>query len=193
MKLSRIALFAAAAGFLPSQAFAAPLGFRFTIEPVVGYERVEKIFPDRHFVSRFFYGVLVTGGIPLASLEAEYTRGRDDERFPDLGITQVDDLDRLKLGVRSRFDLTNFLWLVGRGGVQATKLKTTRTEGGVTTATSFPITYDPYAGAALQVRLASTVRGEVGVTAVFKDFPRMEHNDYQVHAGFSIQLGSSPR
>ena len=39
------------------------------IEPVVGYERVQKVLPTPHTKDRLMYGLRVLMGVPLLSLE----------------------------------------------------------------------------------------------------------------------------
>lgn len=153
-----------------------------SIEPIIGYERVQKLVPTAHTTSRLLYGARLTAGIPLVAAEAQYTRGNDTEEFPDQSLTIKDMDEKLKLGLRSSIRMTSLFSLQARGGGQA-KRNTHEVNG---LATVNPITYQPYAGLGLQSRLGRNFVLEGGVTTVFNDFPHMSQNEYETTLGFSI-------
>jgi hypothetical protein len=167
-------------------AYSAPL--EFGIEPIIGYERIQKIRPDRHARNRLFYGARVRLGIPLLSLEAELTQADDSEEIPAISTTIKDTDYRLKVGARSAFKLTSLLRLVARAGGQAAQNINETTVSGVTTRTVGSIVYKPYAGVGLISSLWQNFFLSGGITVVFNDFPNMDSNDYQSYLGFIVRL-----
>lgn len=160
----------------------------YSFEPVIGFERVQKLAPTPHASNRLVYGVRGTAGIPLLSAEAELTRGQDSEYYPTLGRDIKDTDDKLKLGLRSGYALTQLLSVHGRAGGQAKRNTHEETSGGVTTKTSNGLEYDPYAGAGMRFALGSNVSFSADVTVVFNDLKRLSQNDYQTTAGFQIRF-----
>lgn len=159
-----------------------------SIEPIIGYERSQKLVPTPHTKDRLIYGARATAGLRLLSLELEYTRGTDSEDFPSDGLASKDTDDRLKMGLVSSFGLGRLFRLHARGGVQASKNIHEETQAGVTTVTSNPIEYNPYAGAGLSAGLGRKLSISGSLTAVFREFPDMSKNEYQATLGFSIKL-----
>jgi hypothetical protein len=162
--------------------------FELGIEPIIGYEMVQKVLPTRHRVSRLTYGGRITAGILLLSAELEYTRSNDEESFTSPTRTIADTDDKLKLGLRSGFGLGHLITLTARGGVQAQQNKHEDTLAGVKTTSYTPVTYNPYAGAELRLRLTHKITASAGVVVVVHDFNDMVQNEYQTTAGFSIYL-----
>jgi hypothetical protein len=173
--------------FLPAPALAASL-LSLQVEPIVGYERVQKLVPTAHTKSRLIYGARLIAGLPLLSAEAELTRGTDDESFPDQGLTTKDTADKLKLGLRSGFGMGMLLRFTARGGVQATRNRHEETTGGVTTSALEPTRYKPYAGAGLRARLAPKITASAEAVVVFNDINDLKQNEYQTTAGFAIRF-----
>src|SRR5690606_4142144 len=89
------------------------------VEPVFGYERVQKHEPHAHFSTRVFYGARVIAGMPYLSLEGELIRGKDTEVFASQDMTRIDTDDRLKLGLRSSYAMGSILSAHARGGLEA--------------------------------------------------------------------------
>jgi hypothetical protein len=159
----------------------------FGIEPIIGYERVQKLLPERHTRDRLFYGARVRLGVPLVSVEIEGTQGNDTEDFSS-GLSIKETSYRLSLGARSALKLTSLLQLVGRAGGQARQIITEETLNGVTTKTVGQIFYRPYAGVGLISSLGGSFFLSGGITVVFNDFPNMSQNDYQTYLGFIVRL-----
>jgi hypothetical protein len=174
--------------FLLAPAAQAASLFKLGVEPIIGYERVQKLLPEPHTRQRLVYGARLTAGLLLFSAEAEYTRSGDSKEFPELGITSKETDDRLKMGLRSSIGMGALLSLILRGGVQASRSTTEDTAGGVTTKTMTPIQYDPYLGLGLSASLGGKFVLTGNVTAIFNDFPDMAKNDYQTTLGFAIRL-----
>ncbi|MEK6580297.1 MAG: hypothetical protein AABZ55_13815 [Bdellovibrionota bacterium] len=178
----------AAAGMVSAVQVAQAAEIKFAVEPVVGYERVQKLKPSLHFSNRLIYGVRARAGLPLASAEAEYTRGEDTESYPILSLTTKDTDDKLKLGIRSSFRLSGLFHLWGRGGVQGKRNRHEDTQSGVTTVTVGNFVYRPYAGIGLSAGLGHNLELDGGVTVIFNDFPRMQTNEYETTLGFSVRF-----
>lgn len=156
------------------------------VEPIIGFEHVQQLLPSPHSVNRLVYGARVTAGVPLVAAEAEYTHGTLLEEFPNMSQTSISD--RLKVGLRSGIGLGTLIRFSIRGGVQASQTQTSQTVAGVTTITYDALRYDPYAGAALNLRLSNKINGSVGVVAVIRDIQNLEQTEYQVTAGFSVRF-----
>jgi hypothetical protein len=158
------------------------------LEPIFGYERVQKLVPTPHTKDRLIYGLRYSIGVPLLSAEAEYTRGMDQESFPTSNMDTKDTADRLKVGIRSRVRMGSFLSAFARAGGEAYRNIHEETVSGTTTRTEQPIQYSPYAGAGLNARLGKQFTLNAGLTVVFRNFPVMTQNDYQATAGFTVKF-----
>ncbi len=172
-----------------ASARAAPRGsLRTSIEPIIGYELVQKLEPTRRVNQRMMYGARATAGWSVFAGEAEYTRASDTEVLGVPSTTIRDTEDRLKLGVRGSVRVFGLLAGHLRTGVQARRNERESTVGGVTTNTRGEIEYDPYAGVGLTVGMGRHFALNAGVTVVFNDFPDLGRNDYQTQLGFSIRF-----
>lgn len=178
---------AALALLAPALSQAAEL-LSFTVEPLVGYERAQKIVPTPHTNSRYFYGVRVTAGLPLISAEGEATQSQDDEEFPNQSLTTKDKDLKIKAGLRSSYSLSSLITAFVRGGGQATKNTHEEITSGVSVVTDTPIVYKPYAGGGLTIHMGRAFNLTGGVTVVFNDFPNMDKNDYQASLGFTVKF-----
>jgi hypothetical protein len=167
---------------------AAPMGFAFTVEPIIGFDRVQKFLPTPHTKNRLVYGARATAGILLISGEAEYTRGQDDESFPDQDLAIKESADKAKLGIRSGIGLGPIMTFNLRAGGQATKGSREETRAGVTSTFSQDLEIDPYAGAGLRGKLSNKLSASAEVVAVITDTSDLSKNEYQTTAGFSIHL-----
>ncbi len=161
---------------------------RTTLEPIVGYERVEKLFPDAHSTNRMFYGGRLTLGSHVFALEAEYTRSQDEETTSATDTSTTSVADKAKVGLRGGIALGRLIRFNLRTGAQAQKGTETMTVGSTTSTENFPISYDPYGGAGFKLMLTPKTSLTAEAVAVFKDFPNMSGNEYQTSAGFSISL-----
>src|SRR4051812_14131954 len=88
-----------------------------SIEPIVGYERIQKFVPTPHTHDRLVYGARFTAGLLLLSVEGEYLRGMDTETFPSMSTK--DTTDKARLGLRSTFHFLGPISLFARAGGQA--------------------------------------------------------------------------
>lgn len=161
-------------------------GFLFTLEPIVGYERVQILTPSSHQTNRLFYGGRMTLGVMLFSLEAEYTHASNQESSSS--FTQTNTGDRAKAGIRSGFNLGSVLSFYLRGGAQGSQERTERTVSGVTTTTYQAIRINPYLGLGTRFRLSSKFYFAADAVATIPSFSDMSQNEYQVNAGFGLRL-----
>jgi len=188
--LTLLAIIAAGAIATKNAEARSKLPFSVGIEPIVGYERVQKLVPTVHSRDRLIYGARLTAGILLISAEAEYLRGTDTESFPDQDLTVKDTADKAKLGLRSTISFGGILSLVLRAGAQASQNKHEETTGGVTTSTTEAIKYRPYGGGGLRLGLGRNISLTGDIVAVFPShFPNnMQNNEYQTTLGFTVRF-----
>ena len=164
-------------------------GLSIGLEPIVGFERVQKIVPTEHTADRLVYGARLTLGFPLLSLEGEYTQANDTETFADQGLVIKDAAQKLKVGLRSTATLTKAVKAFVRGGMQATRNTHTETTNGTVTLTEKqPEKWNPYAGAGFKVALGQKLALTGDVVAVFKKWPDMKKNEYLTSVGFEIKV-----
>lgn len=156
-----------------------------TVEPVVGYERVTKTQPILYTKDRMLYGIRMIAGIPLVSAEGEYTHASDTGSFPTLGTDTSDTQDRIKLGIRSTYRM-GLLSVFVRGGGQATRNTYSETVASVTTTTVSPVKYWPYLGGGLRFHMSRNLALTGDIVTIFRNFPNMNDNDYQVTAGLTL-------
>lgn len=160
----------------------------YTVEPVIGYERVQKLLPTPHMKQRLVYGARFTAGVSIVAAEAEALRGTDTENDLVTGNSYTDTEDKVRLGVRARLRLVRFMSFIVRGGGQASRNIHEATVGGVTTKTIEPIKYRPYLGAGLQIGLSSNIAFTADLTTVFRNFPSLNDNDYITTASLTIRF-----
>jgi hypothetical protein len=167
---------------------AAAAGFGLTLEPIIGYERVQKLIPDPHYTTRMLYGARMTFGFLILSVEGELTRSNDEEAFTSQDLATKDVTDKLRAGLRSGFRMGSLLQLHIRGGGQASRNHHEETRAGVTSTSEDPLVVKPYLGAGLRAALAPKIYGTAEVVTVIRDLNDLQQNEYQLTAGFSIRL-----
>ncbi len=158
------------------------------IEPIVGYERVQKLIPDKHTVDRLHYGARLSLGVPFLAGEATYIRAYDTEEFPSDNLTVKDTTDKAQLGLRGSFKLIGVIRASARVGGQASQNVHEEIVSGVSTKTTETIKVHPYAGAGLIVQLGRLFQFKADVTTVFTKWPDMNYNEYQATAGFAVKF-----
>jgi len=158
-----------------------------TIMPITGYERVQKLSPTVHTTDRLFYGVRVLFGPPLLSAEAEVTQSKDTETFASQGLVILDESNQAKLGIRTSISLAKFGYWYLRAGGSARETVITKTTAGTTTKSEPAVRINPYAGTGLSFRLMNNFSLNAGVTVIFADYPKKDH-EYQTSLGFAINI-----
>jgi len=166
---------------------AIPTGMSVTVQPIVGYSFEKKSNPERR-ERVFIYGARVIAGYRIVSAEAEYTRGDSDAVYsnPDLRIKELSE--KARLGIRSTYDLASILSVTARGGGEASRRTTERTEAGVTTNSKSPTTINPYLGAGLGFHLGSKVSLNAEVVATIPDVTDLRQNEYTTTLGLTISI-----
>ncbi|MBC7456790.1 MAG: hypothetical protein H7235_00830 [Bdellovibrionaceae bacterium] len=161
--------------------------FTYTIQPLLGFETVYRSAPRPHTVTQTMYGLRLTGGIDLLSGEIEYTQSTGSEIFQTAPEKIVSTDEKLKIGARSLFRLSDIFNMTVRFGGQVKKTKEETTNIGVVTTEQKPIEYSPYLGAAFGMHIGK-MNVSVGTTVVINDMNNMEKNEIQntVAIGFGI-------
>jgi hypothetical protein len=167
---------------------ALPQGLTVAVEPIFGFEHVQKISPTFHFKNRLTYGARFTAGYLVLSGEGEYTRATDSESYPAEDASLKDTDDTLRLGVRTGYPVAQALIASLRAGGQARRGSHEQTTGGVTTVTAPAIEYHPYAGLEVRAAISSVFSLSAGVLVAFNDIHDMSKNEYQTTAGFQIRV-----
>lgn len=159
-----------------------------TIEPVIGYERVQRLEPVARTENRFYYGVRGHYGPDLLSLEAEITQSRDDDSFPDDDLRIKETSTTGMLGLRSSFARGRlFNWYLRAGG-HARKVEITRIEAGIEREIDPAVRVSPYAGTGLNLNIHEHFKLDAGVTVVFTGHPQGSDREYRTSLGFSFKL-----
>lgn len=159
-----------------------------TVEPIVGYERVQKIEPTPRTESRFYYGVRASYGVPLLSAEAELTRAQESDSFPEQDLKLEETSTTLMLGLRSNFNHEGIIGLYLRAGGHARKSEVEKTQDGVKTIDEPAVRLSPYAGTGLNIRLARYFSLNAGLTVIFTGEPKGSDKEYRTSLGFSINI-----
>lgn len=157
------------------------------VEPVVGYEWVQKLLPEKHSAQQLTYGARVTVGVLMISAEMEGLLAQYTEDY-STGQKVEDKTYTVRAGARSRIRLSSLLNLVVRAGAQGKRIFTTVTTGSVAAKTSTDWMLAPYGGAGLQVWLGTAFALTGEMVVAFNDFPSMAENEYQTTLGFTVKL-----
>lgn len=155
-------------------------------EPLYGYETIYRLTPTPHSSTRSYYGLRLSAGKDILSGEVEYTKAADTENYATAPEMVQNSDEKLKLGVRSTYNFNKLFFVTGRLGGQATKNTNEETNVGIRTKVEKPITYSPYAGAHLGIRLGSVISVSAGTTVVFSDNKDLSRSEVQSSISFSI-------
>ncbi|PIP91234.1 MAG: hypothetical protein COW01_06175 [Bdellovibrionales bacterium CG12_big_fil_rev_8_21_14_0_65_38_15] len=173
---------------LPAWSQSGPTPGYLKIEPVVGFESVQKIEPTPHSKTRFIYGIRMNYGPPILSAEAEVTQGKDKENFPDRNLALEETVTNAMLGVRSSFHFGNFMqWYLRLGG-HGRKSEFIRTENSISTTREPALYLSPYAGTGLNINLLNAFSLNAGYTVIFTGKPKGSDREYQTTLGFSVKI-----
>ena len=158
-----------------------------SLQPIVGYERVQSLQPTAHTKDRFVYGLRLLFGPPLLSLEAQITQGNDTESFSDRDLSIKEEVTNAMLGIRSSFGKGPLRFYLRAGG-HARKSKITTTQADITTTKEPGIYLSPYAGTGASLRLANILSLNAGMTAMLSGKPKGSDREYQTTLGFSFKI-----
>lgn len=165
------------------------LGGTITISPVVGFERVQKYYPTPRMETRMTYGASVLYQLSIIGFEAEYTTANDTYTEVVTNTSYKDEDQRAKLGVRGSFRAGQFVNWYLRGGAQARRTKTTKTENATATVTSDTLTkVQPYAGTGIEFKLLSMASVSADVTAVYTPTKDPNLSDYEIQPTLAFNL-----
>lgn len=161
---------------------------KFTFEPIYGVETSLVRYPDPgKYVTRATYGARVLYGVTLFSGEAEYTEARSREDYSGSDQKVEDTSQRLSMGLRSTFPMSQYFDFFLRAGGRATQGETKVETAGVSNVVDNPLRIDPYAGAGLQLSLGQLMAINTGATLI-----RNAENKYDVQytLGLSARFGN---
>lgn len=178
------------ATILPMSAFAVDTKDRLSITPIIGLERVQKFQPTTSMKTRAIYGVTVIYKFPISALETEYTHAQDTSSDTVNNTEYKDSEDKLRLGLRGSFTMTNFMSSYIRGGAQYRKNKTTKTVNLTTTTEDTTSKVQPYAGTGLSVSLGRflSVSANILVTYTPTDDPNLKDYELQPSLGLNLKF-----
>ena len=168
-----------------ARSFTLAKGSGYTVEPLYGYETVYRTTPTPHLATRAMYGLRLTAGKDILSAEAEYSRATDTENYSVAPEKIYHQDEKYKLGIRSTYRFNTYFFSTGRIGAQAAQGKEEETSGGVVTTKTKDLTYNPYAGIQLGIRLG-VFSLNAGTTMVFRDYSDLSKNDFQHTFSFGV-------
>lgn len=164
------------------------MGNNLRIQPIVGYERVQKITPVARTTNRLYYGFRALYGITLISGELQVTQAREDEVLNNGTLTINETATTGMLGIFSQFSHKSILSTFLRAGGHARKSEIKSTENGLTTLNKPSVRLSPYAGTGLSLRFGRFFSLSAGLTVVFTGQPDSSDHEYQSDLGFNINF-----
>ena len=160
----------------------------YSVEPVAGYELQHKSEPAPHAKLALIYGARVIAGYKIVALEGEYTRGSSDEDFADQSLRLEELTEKLKVGLRTAYDVASILKLSLRGGGEMSQHHTKSTSAGILTESDSPSKLAPYLGGGLACALGSKVSLTAEGTVTFRDLNDLGQSEYQGTFGLRLSL-----
>ncbi len=157
-------------------------------EPIYGIETSMVRYPEpSKYVTRATYGLRLLYGTSLLSSELEVSQAKSQENYSSPTQKIEDTSDRAGLGIRSTLSFKSLLSAYFRAGGRASQGKSIITTDSSKETIDNPLRIDPYAGAGLQLSLASNVGINAGVTLI-----RNQENkfDTQYTLGLTGRLGN---
>lgn len=178
------------AAILPMSVFAVDTKDRLSITPIIGLERVQKFQPTTSMKTRAIYGVTVVYKFPISALETEYTHAQDTSSDTVNNTEYKDSEDKLRVGLRGSFTMTNFMSSYLRGGAQYRKNKTTKTVNSTTTTEDTQSKVQPYVGTGVSLSLGRflSVSANVLVTYTPTDDPNLKDYELQPSVGLNLKF-----
>lgn len=159
-----------------------------SIQPIVGFERVQKLEPTPYSTSRFIYGARINYGPPIISAELEVTRGQDSKTFPEQNLRVEEEVTNIMGGARSSHNFGGLLDVYLRAGGHTRKSKLTQTRDSAT-VTRRPASYvSPYVGTGASVNVLNIFTLNAGLTVLFTDRPESGDREYQTTLGFGLRI-----
>lgn len=155
--------------------------FHLLLEPVIGYQIIERSYPYNHTTGMLLFGGrLVLGSQRLAG-EFLYTHGSSSETFSNPQQTVETTRDAFRAGPRTIVPLEQWVSLIFRAGMQGYKDEfSIRSASGTVTSTS-GWKYNPYTGVGLILRVFSGLTLDLSGTYIF-------NGDIETSAGFRLYI-----
>lgn len=161
---------------------------RLSITPIIGLERVQKFQPTTSMKTRGIYGVTVIYKFPIAALETEYTHAQDTSSDTVNSTEYKDSEDKLRLGLRGSFTMTNFMSSYLRGGAQYRKNKTTKTVNSTTTTEDTQSKVQPYVGTGVSINLGRFLSVSANILATYTPTNDPNLKDYELQPSLGLNL-----
>ena len=161
---------------IPSSLFAAAdVRGRLSITPIVGIERVQKIYPTPHMKTRTIFGARAIYRFPISALELEYTHAQDTE-------------DKIRLGLRGGFNMGSFVSSYLRGGAQYRKSETVKTVGSAASTSESTSKVQPYAGAGIDFKILTYFSITADILATYTPTNDPNLKDYELQPSLGLAL-----
>ena len=178
----------------PAEARILHTGLIFSIQPIVGWEKSVKYYPEIHYHDRLIYGARIIAGLRKLAAEAEVTRGTDTENFYrvprllDPTVKIEDTTERAKLGLRTTYDLPVLLSVHFRAGGEASRNTHKFTNAGVTTTSVSKIKYAPYFGGGLSIWIGVLTSLTADGVVIVNDVHDWRRTEYQGTASLAFNF-----
>lgn len=173
---------------VPMSVFAAPMKDRLSITPIVGLERVQKFQPTTSMKTRAIYGARLIYKFPISALETEYTHAQDNSNHAIINTTYKDSEDKLRLGLRGGFTLSNFMSSYLRGGAQYRKNTQTKTVGTAISTEETSSKVQPYLGTGLNINLGRFFSISADILATYTPTNDPNLKDYELQPSLGLNL-----
>lgn len=161
---------------------------RLSITPIIGLERVQKFQPTTSMKTRAIYGARLIYKFPITALETEYTHAQDDSTDSTTNTKYEDSEDKLRLGLRGSFTMTNFMSSYLRGGAQYRKNETTKTVNSTTSTTETRSKVQPYVGTGLDITLGRFLSLSADVLVTYTPTDDANLKDYEIQPSVGLNL-----
>lgn len=161
---------------------------RLSITPIIGLERVQKFQPTPSMKTRAIYGARLIYKFPISSLEAEYTHAQDTSSDTVNDTSYKDSEDKLRLGLRGSFTLSNFMSSYLRGGAQYRQNTQTRTVASTTTTEDKSSKVQPYIGTGIDITLGRFLSVSADILATYTPTDDSNLKDYELQPSVGINL-----
>ena len=186
MKILIISLFI----LLSKPVFSASSNENLSISPIIGVERVQKFQPSVQMKTRAIFGLRAVYKLPIASAEAEITRGQDTSNDVTNATTYKDVEDKARLGLRGSFELGPFFSSYIRGGAQGRQNVQTKTVNNLTTTKTTVSKVQPYVGLGLDIKIMQyfSLSADLTATHTPTDNPNLKDYELQPSLGMNIKF-----
>lgn len=161
---------------------------KFSLTPIIGLERVQKFQPTPYMKTRAIYGARAIYKFPISALEAEYTHAQDTNNDLATSTSYKDSEDKLRLGLRGGFTLTNFMSSYLRGGAQYRKNEQTKTVNSITTTKDTSSKVQPYVGTGLVISISQYFALSADILATYTPTDDANLSDYELQPSLGINL-----